>query len=195
VEISIKLPPLEVARAALVVLGVALGAYLVWQVQEVLFLLVLALLLATAIEPLVKQLRRGPFTRGTGVLAVYTLIVVIIGLPAYAFVPNVINQAAAFSTELPDRLQQLRPFTETLRPGILATLASGTLDNVVNSVQAPQQPAQEQIVRAGTTAAHTLFSFVMVFVLAFYWLVERASIKRVLLRMVSPPRARDVNTV
>ena len=33
------------------------------------------------------------------------------------------------------------------------------------------------------------------FVLAFYWLVERASIKRVILRTVPPQRARDVNTV
>ncbi len=34
-----------------------------------------------------------------------------------------------------------------------------------------------------------------VFVLAFYWLVERAAIKRVLLRAVPARRARDVNTV
>jgi predicted PurR-regulated permease PerM len=195
VDISIRLPPLEVARAALIILGVVLAAYLVWQVQEVLFLLVLALLLATAIEPLVKQLRRGPFTRGTGVLAVYTLIILLIGLPVYVFVPSVVGQAADFSTQLPDRLQQLRPYAESLRPGIVAALASSTLDNVVHTVQAPAQPAQEELVQAGTTAAHTLFSFVMVFVLAFYWLVERASIKRVLLRTVSAPRARELNTV
>jgi predicted PurR-regulated permease PerM len=109
--------------------------------------------------------------------------------------PSVIGQAADFSTQLPDRLQQLRPYAESLRPGILAGFASGILDNVVHSVQAPDQPAQDQIVQAGTTAAHTLFSFVTVFVLAFYWLVERASIKRVLLRTVSAARARDVNIV
>src|SRR5690242_21222614 len=100
----------------LVAIGVALGAYLFWRVQEVLFLLLLAILLATAIEPLVKQLRRGPFTRGSGVLAVYTLIIVIIGLPAWVFVPSVVNQAASFTTALPDRLEQLRPYATTLRP-------------------------------------------------------------------------------
>jgi predicted PurR-regulated permease PerM len=195
VIVSIKLPPAEVARAALVVIGVAGGAYLVWQVQEVIFLLILAILLATAIEPLVKQLRRGPFTRGSGVLAVYTLIIVMIGLPAYVFVPSVVSQAASFMTSLPDRLEQLRPFVASVRPALIATLVGGMLDNAVNAVQAPQQPAQDQIVQAGTTAAHTLFSFVTVFVLAFYWLVERASIKRVVLRTVPVRFARDVNTV
>jgi len=178
-----------------VVIGVGFGAYLLWQVQEVLFLLVLAVLLATAIEPLVDQLRRGPFTRGSGVLAVYTLIVLCIGLPAYAFVPSVAGQATAFMTELPDHLQQLQPHAGALRPAALAALATGVLDNAVRAVQAPEQPAQEQIVQAGTTFAHTLFGFVTVFVLAFYWLVERASIKRAVMRTVSVRHARDVNTV
>ncbi|MBV8718457.1 MAG: AI-2E family transporter [Chloroflexi bacterium] len=195
VFVSIKLPPAEVARAALVVIGVGFAAYLLWQVQEVLFLLVLAILLATAIEPLVKQLRRGPFTRGSGVLAVYTLIIVAIGLPAYVAIPNVVSQAAAFMTALPDRLEQLRPYAESLKPQTMATLASGVLDNATSLLQKPQQPAQDQIVQAGTTAAHTLFSFVTVFVLAFYWLVERASIKRVVLRTVPLRHARGVNTV
>ena len=59
--VSLKLPPQEIARAALIVIGVAFGCYLLWRVQEVLFLLVLAILLATAIEPLVFRLRRCDF--------------------------------------------------------------------------------------------------------------------------------------
>ena len=52
------------------VLLITLGlvCYLLFRVREVLFLLMLAILLATAIEPVVFRLRRGPFTRGTGVL-------------------------------------------------------------------------------------------------------------------------------
>jgi predicted PurR-regulated permease PerM len=98
-------------------------------------------------------------------------------------------------TNLPNRLQELRPYTETLRPALIANLVSGIIDNAVAAVQRPQQPGQEQIVQASTTAAHTLLSFVTVFVLAFYWLVERASIKRVVLRTVPVRHARNVNTV
>lgn len=193
--VTIKLPPGEVARAALVTIGVALGCYLLWRVQEVLFLLLMAILLATAIEPLVKLLRRGPFTRGSGVVAVYTLIVLVIGLPAYVIVPNVLSQAADFMAALPDRLAELRPYLIGLRPTMLVPIALGMLDNTIHAVQSPQQPAQEQIVEAGTTAAHTLLSFVTVFVMAYYWLVERASIKRVVLRAVPIRHARGVNSV
>jgi predicted PurR-regulated permease PerM len=129
------------------------------------------------------------------VLAVYTAIILIIGLPAYAFVPNVVAQAASFTAALPDRLEQLRLYTDTLRPTAAATLVGVMLDNAIRTLQTPQEPAQDQIVQAGTTAAHTLFSFVTVFVLAYYWLVERASIKRVVLRAVPVRHARGINTV
>jgi predicted PurR-regulated permease PerM len=191
-----KLPPAEVARAGLVLLGLGVGSYLLWRVQDVLFLLILAILVATAIEPLVNRLRRGPFTRGSGVLAVYTLIVLVIGVPAYIIVPNVISQAGSFVTALPDRLQGLRPYAESLQPRPVSTFAVSALDNAYQAVQVSDRPvAQEQVIEAGATAAHTLISFFTVFVLAYYWLVERASLKRVLLRTVPVRHARNVNTV
>jgi predicted PurR-regulated permease PerM len=191
-----KWPPLEIARAGLVVISLGVGCYLLWRVQDVLFLLTLAILLATAIEPLVNRLRRGPFTRGSGVLTVYTLIVILIGVPAYALIPNVVSQAASFTETLPARLQSLRPYVENVQPRAAQGFALGALDNAIQAVQAPQRPvAQEQVIEASATAAHTLVSFFSVFVLAYYWLVERASIKRVILRTVPVRHARSVNTV
>ena len=189
-----KYPPAEVARAMLVVLGVVGGAYLLWRAQEVLFLLFLAVLLATAIEPIVNRLRRGPFTRGTGVLAVYTVIILAVALPAYVLVPSVATQAASFMDSLPDRLGQLRQYATHLQPRPLQQLGVDALDSAAQVLQSPRTPAQEQVFEAGATAAHTVLSFVTVFVLAFYWLVERASIKRVLLRTVPVRHARSVNT-
>jgi predicted PurR-regulated permease PerM len=188
-------PPGEVVRAALVLIALGLTCYLLWRVQEVLFLLMLAILLATAIEPLVNRLRRGPFTRGSGVLVVYTLIILAIGIPVYAVAPSLVSQAASFGDTLPERLQSLRPYAENLQPRPLQGAAVSALDNAIQAVQSPQRPAQDQIVQAGATAAHTLLSFFSVFVLAYYWLVERPSIKRAILRTVPVRRARDVNTV
>jgi predicted PurR-regulated permease PerM len=190
-----KFPLPEVLRAGLVLIGLGVGGYLLWRVQDVLFLLILAILLATAIEPLVNRLRRGPFTRGSGVLVVYTLIVVVIGLSAYIIVPSVVSQAASFSETLPARLQQLRPYAENLQPRPLQGFAVGVLDNAIQAVQSPPRPAQDEIVQVGATAAHTLLSFFTVFVLAYYWLVERPLIKRVILRTVPVRHARSVNTV
>jgi len=190
-----RLPASEVARAGLVLLGLLIGAYLLWRVQEVIFLLFLAVLLATAIEPIVNRLRRGPFTRGSGTLVVYTLIILAIGLPAYATLPNLASQAASFTETLPERFTALRPYAANLQPRFLEALALSALDNVQRAVQTPPVTGQEQLVEAGATAIHTVVSFLTVFVLAFYWLVERASIKRVVLRTVPVRHARGLNIV
>lgn len=188
-------PPAEVARLLLLVLGFGIGVYVLWRIQEVLFLLFVAILVATAIEPIVNRLRRGPFTRGSGVLVVYTAIMLVIGTAAYFVIPNVLNQAGSFTQTLPERLIAMRVDVAQLNQPALRGALLQLLDQLNTAVQVPATPKQEDLVAVGTAAAQTVIGFLSIFVLAFYWLVERASIKRVLLRSVSAARARDVNTV
>jgi predicted PurR-regulated permease PerM len=109
--------------------------------------------------------------------------------------PSLLAQAASFTETLPQRLQDLRPYALSLQPRPIASFAVGVLDNAIQAVQSPQRPGQEQIVEAGATLAHTLLSFFTVFVLSYYWLVERAFIKRIILRTVPVWHARSVNTI
>jgi predicted PurR-regulated permease PerM len=190
-----ELPASQVARAGLVLFGLGLGIYLLWRVQEVLFLLFLAILPATTIEPIVDRLRRGPLSRGTGVLAVYSVIVLALGLPAVLLAPSLIAQAGAFTDNLPARLEALRPFAERLQPLPLHNIVVNVLDQAVTQLQRPSSPNGEVIVAAGASVAVVVIDFLLVFVLAFYWLMERNALKRILLRAVPRHRVKDVNTV
>ncbi len=193
--VALKLPAAEIARAALVLIGIGVGLYLLWTIHEVLFLLFLGILLATAIEPLVNRLRRGPFSRGSGVLVVYTAIVLIIGLPTAVFAPSLIAQADASVAVIPDKIASFRPYAERLRPQALQNVAINAIDRVGETVSNPVTAEPESLVEVGATAAESLLHFITVFFLAFYWLIERATIKRALLRLVPPRRAKDVNAV
>jgi predicted PurR-regulated permease PerM len=190
-----KLPAGEVARAGLVLMGLGIGLYVLWHIHEVVLLLLLGILLATAIEPLVNRLRRGRYSRGTGVLVVYTAIILAIGLPMVVAAPTLVAQGAALTESVPDRLDRIRPYAAELPTRLLETAAVGAIDRVREMVRSPAPPNQEQIVDAGAKTLHLLLGFVSVFFLAYYWLVERPSIKRVLLRLVPTRYARDVNEV
>jgi predicted PurR-regulated permease PerM len=194
-EVVLRLPAKEVARAGLVLIGLGVAFYLLWSIHEVVFLLLLAILLATAIEPLVNFLRRGPFGRESGVLVVYTTIVLAIAVPSLFLAPSLGAQATAFTEGLPDRLAELRVHAEQLRPAPLHNAVVGAIDRVRETIRSPAPPREDQIVEIGAMAGHALLSFVSVFFLAYYWLVERARIKRVLLRIVGARRARDVNAI
>jgi predicted PurR-regulated permease PerM len=194
--VRIVVPAGEVARAGLVVLGLGLGVYVLWHIHEVIFLLFLAILLATAIEPIVKLLRRGPFDRGTGVLAVYTVIVLVLGTVTAVTIPGLAAESDAFFSSIPSKVAALRPYASQLRPQPVEDAAIRAIDRVGDTVSNPTVPVDEDsLIQIISTIGHTLINFMTVFFLAFYWLAERATIKRALLRLVPAARARDVNTV
>jgi predicted PurR-regulated permease PerM len=186
---------IHVTRAGLTLMALGLGVYFLWRIQEVLFLLFLAILLSTTIEPLVNYLRRGPFSRGTGVLVIYTVIIVVIGLPAVLVIPSLLTQASSFTENLPARIEALRPYAEGLRPTMLRDTADNGLNQLSAELRHPAPTQGDTLVAASATILHGILDFFMVFVLAFYWLLERNSLKRILLRSVPRHRARDVNLV
>jgi predicted PurR-regulated permease PerM len=184
-----------VARAALVLVGIGLGLWLLWTVHEVLFLLFLAILLSTAIEPLVNRLRRGPFGRGSGILVVYTALVIIIAVPTMIFAPTLVAQIDQSMATIPESIARLRPYAEQLRPEALSNAAVQAVDRVAATVQSPVPAEPASLVEVGTTIIVDLLEAVTVVFLGFYWLVERATIKRAVLRLVPTHRAREVNAV
>jgi predicted PurR-regulated permease PerM len=187
-----------IARYTLVVALVLGGLSLLWKIQEVLLLLLLAILFATAIEPLVNYLRRGPFSRGQGIAIVYSLLFATVAAIGFLFVPGLVQQAVQFVDTLPEQLNRLRPAIEQieLRPlrTVLLRAVSEAQPAVQRTLEQPVATDQPQrLVEAGGALAHTLLNVVTVFLLAYYWLTERATIKRGVLRLAPAARARQIN--
>lgn len=192
--LKLKLPAAEVARAGLVLLAVGLGAYILWRLRDLLFLVVLGILFATAIGPAVERLRRGPFTRGSGTLAVFAVIALAIAVPVYLLFPTIAAQARAATATLPERVAALRPYADALPEGFPREAAVNAVDYAAQVVRSPEAPRDEAVAAAGTTAFNGLIGAMTVFVVAFYWTVERATFRRTL-REATPTRARQVNVV
>ncbi len=190
--VSVEVPPRQVLRAVLIAVTVGLALFFVWRAQEVLALLLVALLLATALEPLVKGLSRGPFSRGSGVLVIYSALVLAIGVPTYLALPGLLDQMNRLLEDLPARLQAVRAAAQSAPPPIQQAAEAAAAEG---ATAAPTLPAREQLLQAGVAAARLLFDLIMVFVLAFYWIVERTSIKCVMLRAVPHHKAGDANLI
>ena len=198
-RVSFRISNWAVARYTLISASVLIGLYLLWRIQEVLLLLLLAILFATAIEPLVDRLRRGPFSRGQGVLIVYSAIFAIVAGVGFLFVPGLVDQASRFVDTLPNQIAALRPRIEQLGGphllrDVLLRLVGEAQPVVERTLQEPgPSAASEQIVQAGGAFARTLLGLVTVFLLAYYWLTERPIIKRGVLRLAPASKVRQVN--
>lgn len=85
-----------IIRAALIVLGILLTVYIVFIGLDTIITLLLAVIIASAVRPLVIRLTRWRIPHNVAVLLVYVFVVAFIGGLLLLLIPPIINQLAAY---------------------------------------------------------------------------------------------------
>jgi predicted PurR-regulated permease PerM len=128
---SPQVSPYTVVVIVLTALALLAGLYLLWQLQQVLRWLLIALFLAVALRPPVDWLQRRRVPRGVAILLVYLLLLLVVLALAALVLPPLVTQAQALvdfavrSIREPQGLAQtlesvaqrygLGPYLDTLR--------------------------------------------------------------------------------
>jgi predicted PurR-regulated permease PerM len=162
----------------------------------VLVLVFIAILLASALEPIVGLLRdRLPLGRGATILVVYvTFFVTVVGL-AFIVVPAAIAQGQDIVTGLPSTLESIKSWAATVEPAILGDTITRLTDSAAKVFEAPPAPNPDQVVEVGTKAAEAAIALATLLTLVFFWLLEHARLQRYLLAYFpadNRPGARDI---
>lgn len=170
----------------LAVLAVVALAWLVFQVRSIIFVLVLGIVFAAAIEPLVFRLRRAGLRRGQAIIVVYaTLLTVIIG-GLYLLVPLLVRQFDSLDAAIPGMFDTLREQALQSDNALIRQTGYTTLWRIQNTyVEIRNSPniRQDQAVGAATSVLGILFTIVSLLIVAFYWMTEKATIKRAILSL------------
>ncbi|OJW06267.1 MAG: hypothetical protein BGO39_25865 [Chloroflexi bacterium 54-19] len=172
---------------------VLMGFVFLYLIRNVLFLIFISILLATSIEPLVNRLRRGPFSRGTGILVIYTVIMAILAGVIILTVPPLIDEGSRAVAGLSDQAKTDASIKQGMGDGWLGNLVMSGYHSVRDLLNNPK--VVENGLSVGLTVFEILFSAVTVFVIAFYWLSERPVIKRVIFSFIKEekrPRGRQL---
>jgi len=161
---------------------------------NVLILLFIAILLASALEPIVGFLRdRLSIGRGATILLVYaTFFVAVLGL-AFVVVPAAIVQGQRIVASLPAFFEQVRGWAANLRPASLSTSVEQLIGSA-ESVFKPAAPDPNAVAQVGWAAAEGIVSILTLLTIVFFWLVEHARLQRYLLAFLPMERragARD----
>jgi predicted PurR-regulated permease PerM len=182
-------------------IGLAIGAVivvgattLVLATGSVLLLLFLAILFASALEPIVGMVRsRIGIGRGATILLVYAVFFVVVLGFTFVVVPGAIAQAERIANSLPPLLADARAWAAGLRPTALGTSITALIDSAADLLK-PAPPAPDAVVKAGLTVAEVAVSVATVLAMVYFWLVEHARLQRYLLAFVPGERragARD----
>ena len=177
-------------------MGLALGALLMYGLvqlgigaRNVLLLLFVSVLLASALEPMVGWMREHwRLGRAGTILVVYLgFLVVMVGL-AFVVVPAALNQGQKIIASLPEFFDQVRGWADHLRPAALSNSITALVDSVAEVFAPAPPPAPDQVVKVGTAVAEaTVFLFTML-AIVFFWLVEHARLQRYTLAFLPADR-------
>jgi len=170
----------------LAVLAVVALAWMVVQIRSIIFVMMLGIVFAAAIEPLVFRLRRAGLRRGQAILVVYAALLTVIFGGLYLLVPLLVRQFSSLDAAIPGMFDNLRQQALESDNAFLRQTGHLTLWRIQNTyvrIRSSPEIGQDQAVGAATSAIGVLFTIVSLLIVAFYWMTEKATIKRVILSL------------
>lgn len=177
-------PPARPGLTPLSLFLVLLLGYVIIRAQLVLVLVILSILFATVIERPVTELAKRHVPRGLAILTMYALILGGIVLGSILASPLITEQAAEFREKGPAQVRELRNDWRTSDNGILKGPGVNLLDRVLTEIDSPSSPDQEVTIGIVTGVGGGLLGALTVFVIAFYYLTEKAFLRQLVLGQV-----------
>jgi predicted PurR-regulated permease PerM len=176
-------------RASLVVVAVALGAYLLYELRLLLILIFLAILLAAGLYGAVRLFERF-LPRILAVLVSYALLIGVFVLVLFLIFPPLVRGVVDFADDLPNIADSLRAGTISLIDGIAGP---GTGEDIVDTMTEGAQDAAPELgslISVPLTLASILTNTLVVIFLSALMLIERDRARQWVLEFVDE-RDRD----
>jgi predicted PurR-regulated permease PerM len=183
-----------VVLATLVVAGIALLFAFVIRFHLILFLFLVAIILATVTRPAVDGLARRGIRPQIGVIMVYLALLAVIALFAALVAPLIIGQVDSVTARLPALYTDLRQTLTSTENRLVQRLASGLPEQlampapVASPVTADGLPSFAPASALVKVAGRAGFLVIAILALAFYWVTEGELITRRALLFVRADR-------
>lgn len=175
------------------VLAVVVGAWFLWIIHDIIALIFVCLILASAFDPTIDYLQRYRIPRAVGTILIYILVISI-------FTSVIIAIAGPIATEVKNLALQVPKYYEELNKGILQLQTSNTglfnadrlqnirggLDDLLSSLT---KLASGNAFTAISAVFGGVFSVMLALVITFYFIMEESSVKNFIAWIV--PRGRE----
>ena len=174
---------------------VAILLIALYYMADVVLVVLAAIILASAIEPVVRRLKRLKIHRVVGVIIVYVLLALLLSTLLIFFVPLVVSDTVSFLQNLPDNITLGELWSPIKDVGV--TLGSTNLGAHTVSVSDFVSSFQSVLVGSGSGIFKTasivfggVLSFMLIVVLSFYLAVQEDGVDD-FLRIITPVRHHD----
>lgn len=166
------------------------GAWLLWFLRDLILIVLTAVVIASAMDPAVRAFMRYKLPRIAAVILLYLIVIsCIVGL-FYIFVPAIVGELAGFTSELPNYLDLLNRLGAYNHYAEIFGLPSPTTISSADMLAGVQDSLSLSGLFGNAFGAAAVlfggvFSFVLIFVLSFYFTMSETGIDD-FLKVVTP---------
>ncbi|MCF7836241.1 AI-2E family transporter [Candidatus Gracilibacteria bacterium] len=179
----------SVAKSALTILGILALGWFVLEIKNVIALFFVATFLALALDPFVDKMQKWKIPRGVGALLIYIIFVGVTGIVISSFVPILAGEIPKLATAVLDWVNGF---------GIETTAIQNQITSFQHYLSNIQQNLNQENIKAGLNVLGTIgqnafavvksiaggvVNFVLVFVIAFFMIIDEDGIKSFLIAL------------
>jgi predicted PurR-regulated permease PerM len=179
----------------------ALTAYfllgLLGQLSSVLTLVVIALFLSLALDPVVRWLQGRGLGRGTSVFVVFLCVVALFALFVWSVVPPLVSEATDLTTQLPDWVEQVQNSPAVQRLDAQFGIINTITDQIQSRLASGETVLQlfGGVLGAGQAVISGAFSLFTVLVLTLYFTASLNTLREAAYKLVPASRRSRVRLI
>ena len=189
----------RVVWATLVFVSVIFSFWLLYQFNQVVFTLFVAIVIGTVIRPAVAWLHQRGLPRIGGVIVIYSLLLILLVGFLFLLLPLIVEQSTTITAAIPGYYQNLRAWMINY-PNPLIVRLSDFLPVTLPSLNLPttQQTGQDVMASAGQALGYislvvrAVFITIVLLVLVFYWTLDGTRIIQSFLLLIPQNQREDI---
>lgn len=154
--------------------------FFLYLIKEVLAILFVALIFASAVDPWVDAMEKIKFPRWLSILLIYIGLLIVVFMVVYLLIPPIADQAGQLSDNFPEYFTKLSDAFKSLKNYSAEHGVLGELDKGISTLKGNIAGALESVFSTVAGIFGGIVSFFVVLVVTFYLTVEEGEIKKTL---------------
>ncbi|MBT3690053.1 AI-2E family transporter [bacterium] len=156
-------------------------------IKEVIVLIFVALILASAFDPWVDWFQKKRIPRGLSIIFIYLILISIIGTAIWLLVPPISQEVGQLSSNLPNYYERIESSIDYFKGVAIEQGSETSFQDSLDTLSATLTGATTKVFNTIFSIFGGVISFFLVLVITFYFTVEEEGLKN-FLKSVSPSR-------
>lgn len=192
--LRIEFSLVSVAKATFLIAVIVLLCFLIYEIRDVIIVFFVALLLAAALDPTVDKLQQYKVPRWLGIILIYILVIVVLGVFISNLIPLIGSQIVDLASKLhnivsggdlnmPKFFDWAKPYFQSFFSEINQDLIVENLQSALTAMGDSLKQVAGNVFSVLIAISNGVFNFLLILVLTFFMVVNENGIDEFILSL------------